>query len=57
MEKLISSLEEVNRRSKGMFIDGWMTSATGVQISDAGGEVTVRRGELPDDGRPNVMSR
>ena len=54
-----------------MFIDGWMTSAAGARISDAGGEVTVRRceltdagggvtvnsKELPDDGRTNVMSR
>ena len=51
VEKLISSLEEVNKRSKGMFIDGWMTSAPGVQISDAGGEVTIHRDELPDDRR------
>ena len=32
-----------------MFIDGGMTSATGVQISDAGGEVTIHGDELPDD--------
>ena len=51
MEKLISSLEEVNRQSKGMFMDGWMTSATGVQISDAGGEVTTHGDEVHDDRR------
>ena len=34
-----------------MFMDGWMTSATGVQISDAGEEVTIHRDELPDDRR------
>ncbi len=71
VEKLINSLEEFNKRSKGMFNSRSITSAAGARISDAGGEVTVRRceltdegggvtvnsKELPDDGRTNVMSR
>ena len=50
VEKLINSLEEFNKRSKGMFNSRSITSAAGAQISDAGGEVTVHRCELTDAG-------
>ena len=40
-----------------MFIDGWMTSATGALISDAGGEVTIHRCELPDAGGEVTIRR
>ena len=57
VEKLINGLEKFNKRKKGMFNSRSITSDAAVQISDAGGEVTIHGDVLPDAGGEVTVHR